>query len=101
VAGIITEYTAASAARKLEIIMTQKWIANYGYGIDSYTDYRRTGYPIMFDPNTDDASASGSTTISAFPFPVRFPYRDLDLATNPNAPSQPDIYQTKIFWQQF
>lgn len=88
---------AATNERRLEIIMTQKWIANYGYGIDSYTDYRRTGYPVLFDPLTDN----DPSTISAFPFPLRFPYRDLDLDTNPNAPDQPNIYETKVFWQEF
>lgn len=98
VASVLASYDgAATQARQLEIIMTQKWIANYGYGIDSYTDYRRTGYPIMFDVETDN----DPSTISAFPFALRFPYRDLDLDTNPNAPDQPNIYETKIFWQEF
>jgi hypothetical protein len=88
---------APTQARRLEIIMTEKWIANYGFGIDSYTDYRRTGYPVLFDPTTDN----DPTTISAFPFALRFPYRDLDLNTNPNAPEQPNIYESKIFWQEF
>jgi hypothetical protein len=95
--SILAAYDLGTNAKKLEIIMTQKWIANYGYGIDSYTDYRRTGYPIMFDTATDN----DPNTISAFPFPWRFPYRDLDLSTNPNAPVQPNIYESKIFWQQF
>ena len=94
---ILTLYDAATAARKLEIIMTQKWIANYGFGLDSYTDYRRTGYPLLFDPTTD----ADPNTISDFPYALRFPYRDLDLQTNPNAPEQPNIYETKIFWADF
>jgi hypothetical protein len=97
VAAILAAYDAGSNAKKLEIIMTEKWIANYGYGIDSYTDYRRTGYPILFDPLTD----GDPSTVSAFPFALRFPYRDLDLNTNPNAPEQPNIYSEKIFWQNF
>jgi hypothetical protein len=98
VAAVLAAYDAApTQARQLEIIMTQKWIANYGYGIDAYTDYRRTGYPILFDVNTDN----DPSTISAFPYALRFPYRDLDLDTNPNAPDQPNIYEAKIFWQEF
>lgn len=31
----------------LERIMTQKWISNYLVGIESWCDYRRTGYPEM------------------------------------------------------
>ena len=31
----------------LERIMTQKWISNFLVGIESWCDYRRTGYPEM------------------------------------------------------
>src|SRR5690606_6153961 len=41
---------ATSPARRLEYIMTQKWIANYGSSVTNYTDYRRTNFPVMFDP---------------------------------------------------
>ncbi|WKN30604.1 SusD/RagB family nutrient-binding outer membrane lipoprotein [Porifericola rhodea] len=30
-----------------ENIMTQKWIALFGQGIEAWTEYRRTGYPLM------------------------------------------------------
>ncbi len=31
--------------RNLERIITQKWIANYPLGVESWSEYRRTGYP--------------------------------------------------------
>ena len=45
IAQVLTRYDAADDAGKLEHIMTQKWIATYGFGLDAYTDYRRTGLP--------------------------------------------------------
>lgn len=78
--------------RKLEIIITQKWIASYGFGIDSYTDYRRTGYPRLYQVNAAD------NTLSANPFPLKFPYRVVDLSTNPNAPEQANVYTDRVFW---
>lgn len=30
-----------------ETIMTQKWIALFGQGVEAWTEYRRTGFPIM------------------------------------------------------
>src|SRR5690606_23249042 len=39
---ILLNFDAASANRKLEIIMTQKWLSSIGSAIDQYTDYRRT-----------------------------------------------------------
>lgn len=39
---------AASDARKLERIITQKWIAMFPEGGEAWAEYRRTGYPILF-----------------------------------------------------
>ncbi len=96
VTATLARYDLASAAGKLEIIMTQKWIAGFGYGIDLYTDYRRTGYPIIPDPVTDgDPETQAQRT-----FPNRFPYPNSEISANPNAPAQPDVYTTKIFWDK-
>ena len=35
------------AAKALEMILTQKWISTFWLGIESWADYRRTGYPIL------------------------------------------------------
>ncbi len=94
--SVLAKYDAASAAGKLEIIITQKWIAGFGFGIDLYTDYRRTGYPVIPDPVTDgDAETQAQRT-----FPNRFPYPNSEISSNPNSPAQPDIYTTKIFWDK-
>jgi len=37
--------TAGPATK--ENIMTQKWIALFGQGIEAWTEYRRTGFPVM------------------------------------------------------
>ncbi len=47
---VLAEYTS-TPAQQLEIIMTEKWISAVGSAIDSYNDIRRTGFPIVFDPN--------------------------------------------------
>ncbi|HZI24834.1 MAG TPA: SusD/RagB family nutrient-binding outer membrane lipoprotein [Chryseolinea sp.] len=40
-------YIAQLGSVSKEIIMTQKWIALFGQGIEAWTEYRRTGYPVM------------------------------------------------------
>lgn len=35
----------ADAAKNLERIITQKWIANFPLGIEAWSEYRRTGFP--------------------------------------------------------
>lgn len=53
--AILTKYDAATAEKKMEIVMTQKWIANFFNSVEAYNDIRRTGYPILFAPTTGEA----------------------------------------------
>ncbi len=74
--------------------MTEKWIASFGFGNDAYTDYRRTGYPIMFNPNTDN----NPFTILNRAYPLSLPYYTSDLAINPNADAQRNPATDRVFW---
>ena len=95
VGKIIALYQAANNNRKLELILTQKWIANFGFGLEAYNDVRRTGYPLPFDPKTDN----NPNTELIRNFIVSFPYPTTDLQINPNAPkTQRVIAQDKVFW---
>lgn len=47
--------------RKLERIMTQKYIANFPMSLESWTDIRRTGYPRMLPPVYDGGDNSISS----------------------------------------
>ncbi|MBE7173877.1 MAG: SusD/RagB family nutrient-binding outer membrane lipoprotein [Williamsia sp.] len=62
---------AASDNARLNLIITQKYIAQFGNGIESYNDYRRTGYP-QLDPLLSPLNV----------FPLRFYYTTTELATN-------------------
>ena len=42
-----------SNEKKLEKIITQKWIANYPLGLEGWCDFRRTGYPYIFPPKNN------------------------------------------------
>lgn len=93
--AVLAKYDAASPARKLELIMTEKWIASFGFSMDSYTDYRRTGYPVMFDPNTDPLPY----TVTSRGYPVSLQYNSQSLTLNENAPDNPKTVTTdRIFW---
>ncbi len=97
IAGVLAEYDAGDDDRKLEVILTQKWIAGFGNSIDAYNDYRRRGYPVLFDPNTDVGQYSQITS-SATPFLVSLPWRAEDLNLNPNAPPQKNPTADRVFW---
>jgi len=113
---VMALFDAASPEKKLEYIMTEKWIASVGSSVDQYTDYRRTGYPVLFNP-ADPAMAPGGFVqppLNGNPFvtpqlpvpvsltvgyPQSLPWSQGELDLNGNAPDQkqPDTY--KIFWK--
>jgi hypothetical protein len=114
--GVLTEYDAASAAKKLEIIMTQKWLSSVGSAVDQYTDIRRTGYPVVFDPSNPAMAPGGRVQppINGDPvnpgnqksvpvqlsrtFALSLPWFQTDLESNPNAPEQKNPSTYKVFW---
>lgn len=90
VARVMSTY----ASNPLRTIITQKWIANYGAPVDIYNDYRRTGYPILHDGNTDNLIVTERTR----DFIVSLPYANTDLDLYPNPPAQRNPYSSRVFW---
>jgi hypothetical protein len=116
ITSILGLYDGGNDAKKLEYIMTQKWLASVGSSIDQYTDYRRTGYPVLFDPRNTAMAPGGRVQppVNGNPFvvpqgsvpvvlsvnyPLSLPWSQNELDLNSSAPDQkqPDTY--KIFWQ--
>ena len=113
----LAEYDAGSAAKKMEIILTQKWIGSYGNSVDQYTDYRRTGYPVLFNPNNPAQAPGGKLQppISGDPsnpvqpaiqvqltraYPLSLPWSNDDLSVNVNAPPQKQPASARVFWDK-
>ncbi|MCC9167856.1 SusD/RagB family nutrient-binding outer membrane lipoprotein [Pontibacter harenae] len=46
------DYLATAGLATKENIMTQKWIAIFGQGVEAWTEYRRTGYPVLPAPDS-------------------------------------------------
>jgi hypothetical protein len=93
-AKIADEFNNASETDKLNIVMTQKYIAMYGNGMEVYNDYRRTGFPVLPAPQ-----APLNT------FPLRLAYSITELASNTNVSANADALQTAqqttpVFWDQ-
>lgn len=105
---IITEFTNGDNTKKLEIIMTQKWVATFGDPMDQYTDYRRTGFPIWANPNSnlkeyqlnngDAYPLDDSETILNTLYPLSLFWPQTELNVNKNAPAQKNPGTYKIFW---
>ena len=113
---VLVEYDAGSTAKKLEIIMTQKWLSSVGSAVDQYTDIRRTGYPVVFDPSNPAMAPGGRVQppINGDPvnpgnqksvpvqlsrtFALALPWFQTELESNPNAPEQKNPSTYKVFW---
>lgn len=75
---------------ELEVIMTQKYIAMFEHEcIQSYNDYRRTGYPVMQNPKNQTVG-----------FPHRLPYALSETQSNPDNVPDVSIYEDRIWWAQ-
>lgn len=96
IAAVLEAYDGADDNGKLEHIITQKWLASFGFGVDAYTDYRRTGYPVLHDGNTDNIPY----TVRGRNFPNSFPWVTQNLQINQNAPNQKNVVSeaAKVFW---
>lgn len=105
---LITEFSSATPDKKLEIIMTQKWVGTFGDPTDQYTDYRRTGYPVLANPNSttkeyqlnngDAFPLNDSQTVLTNPFQISMYWPQNELNANKNAPAQKNPATYKIFW---
>jgi hypothetical protein len=107
--AVLAAYDAGTPAKKLEYIMTEKWINRIENPVDSYTDYRRTGYPVLFSP----APVGTATTVTDYssptpkitpvsndrPYPWSLPFSTSEIALNSNAPPQKVPESYKVFWQ--
>lgn len=113
--AVLALYDAGSTAKKLEYIMTEKWLANIGSSVDQYTDYRRTGFPVLFDPKNTTMAPGGNVQppVNGNPFvipqlavpvqlgnnfPLSLPWSQTELELNGNAPTQKAPSTYKVFW---
>jgi hypothetical protein len=91
---MLLQYDAASPADKLRLVMTQKYIACYGNGMESYNDHRRTGLPVLRE------LLSPLST-----FPLRLYYSQTELSANISFGANASAIQvaqqtTPVFWDK-
>jgi len=82
---------AGTTEQKRAQIITQKYIAWTGNGMEAFNDYRRTGYPVL--ALSQNASGDDPNTI-----PTRIPYADDEAARNPNQPNPRPFTNVKLWW---
>jgi hypothetical protein len=104
--GVLAEFDAGNANKKLELIMTEKWINRIENPVDNYTDYRRTKFPVLFAPAPEGTVTSvtgpdGKVTpvSNDRKYPWSLPFSVTELTLNANAPPQKVPESYKVFWQ--
>lgn len=91
----ISTYLAASGtlsgtpAQQLEQIITEKYVASYGVAVEPWTDWRRTGYPVITPPV--------NAVVGFVPRSLYYPQSEIDL--NPNAKQKTGL-DVRIFWDK-
>lgn len=104
--AVLAKFNAGTAAQQLEYIMTEKWINRIENPVDSYTDYRRTKYPVLFAPVPTGTVASvqgpdGKITpvFCDVTYPWSLPFSTGEISLNSSAPPQKVPQSYKVFWQ--
>lgn len=104
--GVLAAFDAGSAGKKMELVMTEKWLNRIENPVDNYTDYRRTKYPVLFAPapegnvsNVTGPDGKITPVQNDRKYPLSLPFSTTEIGLNKNAPPQkaPELY--KVFWQ--
>lgn len=111
--AVLTRFNSANAEGKMRIIMTQKWIHNFMNPVDVYADYRRTGYPVFFDPQKTQDPGFGVNptvtersdarvpiaTLASFPRSLYYPSNS-ETELNPNMTQKTNLSTPFVFWDK-
>jgi len=78
-------------AQKLKQIIEEKYVALFGVSMEPWSDWRRTGYPVITPP------ADKNAQVPTVPRSLLYPQNEVD--RNTNFPGQkPADMQTRVFW---
>jgi hypothetical protein len=84
---------ALTAVNSIQVIIEEKYVANYGVATEPWVDWRRTGFPQLIPV----ANATFTQ------IPRILPYAELERVTNrANTParSNDDIIKPNVFWDK-
>ncbi|OUD33505.1 SusD/RagB family nutrient-binding outer membrane lipoprotein [Flavobacterium sp. FPG59] len=79
---------AGSPAQQLEQIINEKYVANYGVVSEPWSDWRRTGFPVLALP---------SNALTTF-IPRSLLYPQLEIDLNPENATQKANMSARVFW---
>ncbi len=91
-----------SNEKKLERIITQKWLALYPDGPEAWAEQRRTGYPVLFKVRKNDSGGLIGTDqmIRRIPFTNDTKNSTFNYAQAVQQLGGPDTGGTKLWWDK-
>ncbi len=87
---VMTSYTAADNDGKLDVIVTEYFLALFGNGVEAYNTFRRTGKPANVQPSQRENT---DMFLRSFFYPTVY----INANANPDAEQKPDVHQ-RVFW---
>ncbi|TAE18838.1 MAG: SusD/RagB family nutrient-binding outer membrane lipoprotein [Bacteroidetes bacterium] len=78
-----------NSGTELRQIIEEKYVAAYGVAMEPWTDWRRTGFPVL-------TPAANNVTNNIIPRVL--PYSQQETDSNPNTPARPNITTKTVFW---
>jgi len=82
---------SGTTAQQIQQVIEEKYIALFGVSTEPWTDWRRTGFPVITPPT------NAISTVTSVPRTLFYPQSEIDL--NPNVPGQKAAsLQDRVFW---
>jgi hypothetical protein len=94
IATYLAAYPYGVTKPALEMIGEQLWVNHFFNWWEAWSDWRRTGFPVL-TPTNYPGNATGGT------IPQRLKYPSREVAGNPNfeaGSTKPNLLTTKVWW---
>lgn len=87
-------------AKQMEQIITQKWLANYPNGHEAWAEYRRTGFPKLYDRiNSDNPDSPKDVDVKRTPFVLgEYQANKAAVEAAVDKLGGPDKSSTRLWW---
>lgn len=96
-----SDYISKLGTLNKENLMTQKWIALFGQGIEAWTEYRRTGFPVMPAPNPAAIFSNNGVLPTRLEYPLSEYSLNMDNITQGiQLLGGEDNMRTKLWWAE-
>ena len=84
-----------------ETLMTEKWKALFSQGIEAWTEYRRTGFPILASPSPNAIFENNGNVPTRLRYPEsEYSLNGANVAAGAALNGGPDDKQTRLWWAE-